>query len=187
MNRHCIRLPGIGPPRGRPPDGLPVIVPRTALIFALTLLALLAPALSAAQDCLTEIAVIYGSDSGIQPPAGYTKVGVDFNQDAGGDYIYVCYKKGVGAPITGLAVTIEGGAPPADATYTRINVDLNRGCGSNTDDIWLWYTKDPDCATIRGVHVQVNTSPPPAGFTRVNVDLNTGAGGASIYLSYLKL
>jgi len=88
-----------------------------------------------AQDAVSEVTVIYGGSSSIQAPEGYTKINVDLNMGSGGDFIYVCYKKGVGAPITGLAVTLGGGAPPTDAVYTRINVDLNRNAGG--DYIWL--------------------------------------------------
>ena len=181
--------PAAGPPRGASGARLPDIAMKAAAFLVLLALALLTPASALAQDCVTEITVIYGGSSGIQPPAGYTKINVDLNQGAGGDYIYVCYKKGVGAPITGLAVTVNDGLPPTDAAYTRINVDLNRNCGGDTAFIWLWYTKDPACTTIRDLHVQANTGPPPAGFTRINVDLNYDAGGDSayIYLSYMAL
>lgn len=54
---------------------------------------LLAPSFSAAQDCVTGIAVIYGSNSGIQPPTGYTKIAVDLNQGAGGAFTYLSYLK----------------------------------------------------------------------------------------------
>ena len=150
-------------------------------ILAAVLLLLLAPAPATAQDCISEITVICCS-SGTQPPPGYTKINIDLNQGAGGDYLYLCYKKGVGAPITGLAVTLNGGAPPTDAVYTRINIDLNRNAGG--DYVWLWYTKDPACTTIRNVHIQPNQGAWPAGYTRIPVDLNSDAGGAYIYLCY---
>ena len=156
--------------------------PTFVLITTALLLVLVTSLPVFAQDTITEVTVIAGGSSGITPPAGFTKIAVDLNQDAGGAYIYVCYKKGVGAPITGLFVTLNGGLPPANAGYTRIDVDLNQGAGG--DFIWLWYTKDPACTTIHNLHVQANTNPPPSGFTRIDVDLNRNAGGAFIYLSY---
>jgi hypothetical protein len=146
---------------------------------------LLAPALAYPQDMVSEIVVINGGSAGIPPPLGYTKINVDLNRGAGGDFIYVCYKKGVGAPITGLWVTLGGGQPPSDRGFTRINVDLNRGAGG--DFIWLWYTKDPACTMISNLAVIRGGSAnilPPAGFTKINVDLNRGAGGDFIYLCY---
>jgi hypothetical protein len=137
------------------------------------------------QDIISEVIVIRGGSSGIQPPAGYVKINADLNAGAGGDYIYACYKKGVGAPITSLCVTRDGGAPLPDAKYTRINVDLNDGAGG--DYIYLWYTKDPDCAAIDDIIVQFGKgSRPPAGYTWIPVDLNDGAGGQYIWLSYRK-
>jgi hypothetical protein len=151
----------------------------------LPLLFLLSSPLSAiAQENVTGIDVIAGGGPGIQCAAGFAKVDVDLNQGAGGDFIYLCYAKGVGAPITGLIVTVGKDSVPGEEGYTKIDVDLNRGAGGNF--IWLWYTKDPACATIRDVHVQADQGPPPAGYTKIDVDLNRDAGGAFIYASYLK-
>ncbi len=164
---------------GHPP--LCIIIP--LLVIGLGLLG--QPPEVNAQESISEITVIYGSHFGILPPAGYTKINVDLNQGAGGDFIFVCYKKGVGAPITGLYVTLDGGQPPAEPVYSKIDVDLNRNAGG--DYIYLWYTKDPDCATIHNIAVQADQGPPPEGYTRIDVDLNRHAGGAFIYLSYEKL
>ncbi|MDH3198244.1 MAG: hypothetical protein OEO21_08390 [Candidatus Krumholzibacteria bacterium] len=137
------------------------------------------------QENISEVIVIYGGSSGIQPPAGYVRINADLNAGAGGDYIYLCYKKGVGAPITGLYVTLDGGSPPPSPKYTRINVDLNRHAGG--DYIYLWTTKDPDCASIKNMIIQFGkNSRPPAPYTWIGVDLNRNAGGQYIWLSYLK-
>lgn len=161
---------------------------RIPLILSLLpiLLWTIAPAPAGAQDGpVTEITVVYHPLAPyVVTPEGYTRINVDLNQGAGGDYMYLCWKKGVGAPITGLAVTLNGGQPPSDARYTRINVDLNRNAGG--DYVWLWYTRDPGCTVIRNLHVQPNQSAPPEPFTRIPVDLNSDAGGAYIYLCYEK-
>lgn len=145
---------------------------------------LVAPGQTIAGESITEVTVIYGANPNPAVPAGYTKIEKDLNRDADGDYIFICYKKGNGAPITGLAVTLGDDLPAGHPAtfYKKINVDLNR----NADGayIYLWYTKDPNCTSIRNLHVQSNTGAPPAGYTRIDVDLNTGAGGAFIYLSY---
>jgi hypothetical protein len=120
---------------GGPSKGIKILAPLVAAI----LLPLLTPAPATAQDCISEITVIYGGSAGIQPPAGYTKINVDLNLGAGGDFI------------------------------------------------WLWYTKDPACTTIRNVHVQADAGAPPDGYTRIDVDLNRGVGGADIFLSYEEL
>ncbi|HEU4366265.1 MAG TPA: hypothetical protein VFT13_12465 [Candidatus Krumholzibacteria bacterium] len=163
----------------RTTQGAPILL---ALVACLVL-----PGQAWAQEVISEVMVIRGSSSGIQPPAGYVKINADLNAGAGGDYIYVCYKKGIGAPITGLYVTLGsgGGTPAPDAKYTRIPVDLNDGAGG--DYIWLWTTKDPDCAAVKDIIVQFEeNSRPPGGYTWIGVDLNRNAGGQYIWLSFLK-
>lgn len=163
----------------RTTKGAPILLALAACLFL--------PGQARAQEVISEVIVIQGGSSGIQPPAGYVKINADLNAGAGGDYIYVCYKKGIGAPITGLCVTLGsgGGTPAPDAKYTIIPVDLNDGAGG--DYIWLWTTKDPDCAAVKDIIVQFGkNSRPPAGYTWIGVDLNRNAGGQYIWLSFLK-
>ena len=158
--------------------------PRSTCLLAIAASCLVMAGFARAQETISEVTVIRGG-SGVQPPAGWVRVNADLNAGAGGDYIYLCYKKGVGAPITGLCVTLNSQAPPPDPRYTRINVDLNDGAGG--DYIWLWTTKDPDCASIKDVLIQFGkNSRPPAGYTWIGVDLNRDAGGEYIWLSYRK-
>lgn len=50
-----------------------------------------------------DVLVIYGE--GAAAPPGYVKISQDLNQGAGGQYVYLCYKKSsCGRPITGLNV-----------------------------------------------------------------------------------
>jgi hypothetical protein len=42
---------------------------------------------------ITEVGVLYGNSSNIQPPAGWIRVNQDLNEGAGGDYIYICYRR----------------------------------------------------------------------------------------------
>jgi hypothetical protein len=142
------------------------------------------PMVANAQDSITELRVITGS-SNVQPPAGFTRINVDLNRNAGGTYIYLCYKKGLGTPITGLFVTLDYWSPPTVPVFTRINVDLNQGAGG--DYIYLWYTKDPGCTTITDLVVIYGGNAgihPPAGYIKINADLNHDAGGDYIYLCY---
>ena len=143
---------------------------------------LLIPVIAHAQHSISEITVISGGSASIPPPDGYTKINMDLNAGAGGAFIYVCYKKGVGAPVTGLFVTRNSQQPPAEPVFTRINVDLNQGAGG--DFIWLWYTKDPACTTIQNLAVIFGGQAVPDGFTRIPVDLNATVGGEFIYLCY---
>ena len=108
----------------------------------------------------------------------------DLGEKSGGDYIFVCYKKGLGAPVTGLWVTADGTAPvPAGKGFVQIPVDLNRGAGGDT--IYLWYTKDPNCSVLSAITAVYGNSSSiacPAGFAKINVDLNRGAGGDTDYI-----
>ena len=164
-----------------------VFLGRHTLVFLLpiVLVLLLLPVTTFAQDSISEVAVIFGSSSSIKAPAGFTKVDVDLNSGAGGDYIYVCYKKGVGAPITGLAITFGGHVPSPEYTWTKIDVDLNRHAGG--EFIFLWYTKDPACSTIGNIIILLDSQATPDGYTKIPWDLNRGAGGAFIYLAYNRI
>ena len=82
---------------------------------------------------ITGITVITGDDAGISAPAGYTKIDLDLNKGAGGDYVYLCYtQQSNQQAITDLAVVSASeenvGAPLG---YTKIPVDLNKGAGGD--------------------------------------------------------
>lgn len=155
---------------------------RCGLRFCLLLLVTFLPLAAAAQTTISEVTVIAGGSWGIQPPAGWTKIEVDLNRNAGGAYIFACYKKGVGAPITGLTVLIGQDAMPP-VGWERINVDLNQGAGGNY--LWLCTTRDPACATVKDMVVLLGDAATPAGYYKIPVDLNRNAGGDYIYLAYL--
>lgn len=149
----------------------------------LAILSLVFPSTVSGQSCITEMTVISGNSSSIQPPAGYTKIPRDLNQGAGGKYIYLCYKRGAGAPITGIWVTVNSGTPTQGSGWYKIDQDLNEGTTKSGDPfIYLWYTKDPGCETLRGLDIIMNDEQPPPGYWFFNVDLNQGAGGAFIYV-----
>lgn len=154
---------------------------RRLQLWPLLLVAFL-PLVATAQTTISEVTVIAGGSWGIQPPDGWTKIPVDLNRNAGGAYIFACYKKGVGAPITGLTVVIgQDSMPPVG--WERINVDLNQGAGGNY--LWLCTTRDPSCATVKDMVVLLGDAATPPGYYKIPVDLNRNAGGDYIYLAYL--
>ena len=57
-------------------------------------------------EYVTDVQVIYGQ--GAPAPPGYVKISQDLNQGAGGEYVYLCYKKSYDQPITGLNVFADG-------------------------------------------------------------------------------
>ena len=70
---------------------------------------------------------------------GYMKIDVNLNKGAGGNTIYLWYKRGSQNPITRVQVTFNedmaGGF--TSAGYTKIRKDLN--AGAKGDAIYLWY------------------------------------------------
>jgi len=154
-------------------------------------------------QAITELAIVHSNDANVGPPSGFTKINVDLNSGSYafdpnpfgcfcnaryGEFIYLCYRKGTSAPITGIAVTINSESPPAG--YTKINVRLNSS--SDGDDIYLWYTKRLDCESLQNVQVILNSAGTPAGYAKINKDLNSGlarsltAGADYVYVCYQK-
>ncbi|MCH3918171.1 MAG: hypothetical protein LKE40_12095 [Spirochaetia bacterium] len=72
---------------------------------------------------------------------GYTKINVDLNTGAGGDYIYLFYKKDTKWEYDTDGITditlVTGQNAFAPAGYDRLSVDLNRGAGG--EYIYLCY------------------------------------------------
>ena len=79
-----------------------------------------------------------------------------------------------------------------DRDYYRLNYDLNRGCGSSTPYIYIYYLLGMENDTITPIAEvsTVNTSDGESlanfleGFERIDHDLNRGAGGDDIFLAY---
>ena len=148
-----------------------------------------------AADYIDALAIVYGDNSGVQPPSGYVKINYDLNKGAGGKFIYLCYHKSAVDTINEKAnpnciddilFVIGEGAPPPPG-YTKIDVDLNKGAKGAY--IYLCYHSVAydgikaikDVAIIGGDNADI---PPPYAFTKVNQDLNQGAGGDFIYLCF---
>ena len=138
-------------------------------------------------ESVTDLDVIIGGNPRITAPPGFYKIPVDCNKGAGSDtpYIYVCYKRGDGTPITGLTV-IQGGSgditPPAG--YQKINADLNKGAGG--DYIFLCFKKGSG-TPLTDIVIRSTTHDSqriPVGYTKIHVDLNDNAGGDYIYAYY---
>ena len=103
-------------------------------------------------------------------PEGYTQINVDLNKGAGGDWIYLLYKRRAEESediITGLKIydeywvsslfggewkstTIYSSGTDNNFTWLPVNfsdnpsssMDLNAGCGAKTDTILLYFTRD---------------------------------------------
>lgn len=91
---------------------------------------------------IDDIVIVYGKDA--PPPAGYTKIPNDLNQGAGGDYIYLCYRKVDYNNVSAIKdVTVIGGGDPnvpPPYGFTKVPGDLNKGAGG--DYIYACYSKN---------------------------------------------
>lgn len=174
---------------------------RPPFLAVLPFLLLLLPSSAWGQAPITDLAVIYGGSSNIACPGGFEKLGVDLNQGAGGDYIYLCIRRGAGAPITGFTVAISGSgiSVSPDPRWTLLGVDLNRNAGGYY--VYAFYSKDPgledpavadpeapvpDCRTLRDIVVLQGSQATPPGYTKLPYDLNRGTddSGTVLYFAY---
>lgn len=133
---------------------------------------------------IEDITVVSGGN-GIPAPAGYEKIDVDLNMKAGGNYIYLCIKRGSdeAKAITAVAV-VEGKGANAPAGFEKINVDLNEKAGGK----YLYLCKKrgggKGLEDIQIVYGDNNRVQAPEGYTRLDRDLNEKAGGKYMYLCY---
>lgn len=147
-----------------------------------------------------------------------TLLSKDLNSGASGDWIYIGYTttKNPAEALRGVRAW-HGSGDPTETTssgvkWNRINsgvgyaaassegnIDLNKGCGSDTDDIKLFVTKDPNFGhPLTAVVVSGNTSERDnynnSGYSPVvtfqdlsyNIDVNKGCGSKSddIFIHY---
>ena len=136
-------------------------------------------------EYVVDVHIIYGQ--GAAAPPDYIKLSQDLSQGAGGQYVYLCYKKSSSeAPITGLNVfagdsddfAIQNG-------YTKVAGDLNKGAGGRY--IYVCYNKDsslPPISNISTVAGGNRHTYPSDKEIRINQDTNEGAGGKYIYICY---
>jgi hypothetical protein len=133
---------------------------------------------------ITGLEVVTGKPP-IEAPPGFKKLDADLNKGAKGKYIYLCYKRGGGRPITDLAVIVDGSSKvAAPAGYTKISKDLNEGAHGKY--IYLCYRTDGahpinDITVIEGKGVKAQLP-----YQKIDVDLNTGCGAdtPNLYFAY---
>lgn len=126
----------------------------------------------------------------VTPDPGWTLINVDLNRDAGGKYIYLCYRNGIDnqEAISAITFIVDNQAVPSG--YIKINQDLNQGAGGAF--VYLCYKAEITSNPIRRVNILIgqNAVPPPDFYFGENYywqqkqDLNHGAGGNYIWLVY---
>ena len=130
------------------------------------------------------------SSAVVTPDPGWTLINDDLNRDAGGKYIFLCYKNGLDDQEAISAVTFIVNSQATPAGYIKIPQDLNEGAGG--DFIYLCYKSEITSNPIRRVNVLIgqNTQPEPGFYfaenyyTQAKQDLNQGAGGNYIWMVY---
>lgn len=134
-------------------------------------------------DCITSLAVVSGKSSSTAAPSGYQKLPEDLNKGAGGKYIYLCYRKGGGAPISNIDFVTGTSKSAIDAAYCgfyTILQDLNEGAGGKY--IYLSYQRATPVTDVTFISGGSAKMQPPEGYDCIYSDLNRGANGKYIYL-----
>ena len=147
---------------------------------------------------VTSLAAAARDDSNWQaslPPGGDWQVVLnqdsqpqDFNQGAGGKFIYVYYQlRDTGNPVSSVMMLDGQGATPP-AGWTKVDVDLNQGAGG--DFIYLAYATTAGAPGITrftaGVGDNAGDAFEALGISAavLGLDANRGAKGKFIYLGY---
>lgn len=126
----------------------------------------------------------------VTPDPGWSMIEVDLNRDAGGKYIYLCYKTGLDdqEAISDVTFIINNQQTPSG--YIKIPQDLNEGAGG--DFVYLCYKKEITSNPIRRINILVGqNAQPETGFyfaenywSYFKQDLNQGAGGNFLWMVY---
>lgn len=165
-------------------------------------------------DFFTDVVLVGGSKNEVNQliesykAEGWTLINKDLNAGAGGDYVYLLYKKASDLDMDeGNFITefyIKSGAYGVNETITINNMafdlvhykggshfcgqkgDLNSGTGESTDAIHLYYTKEvfDDHMAVTNAYFDDNKvgGLGKNGDPNEGYDLNAGAGGDYIYM-----
>ena len=156
-------------------------------------------------EYITDLKVIGGPESLVEDltsslrSKGWIRIEQDLNEGAGGDYVYLFYKKGSrndpnGGYITDLTIQTsnDNSFKKNGRIYHRVDHDgndhfkkfggnLNSGTKQSSTNMWLYYTKQnfSDKRAVSSIYFNSSSSGAVG-----EIDLNKGAGGAYIYMHY---
>ena len=127
----------------------------------------------------------------VTPDPGWTLINVDLNREAGGKYIYLCYRNGLEDQEAISAITFIVNNQETPPGFNKTNQDLNEGSGGAF--VYLCYKKEITNNPIRRVNILIggNAQPEPGFYFGQNYywyekqDLNHGAGGNFIWLVHI--
>lgn len=141
---------------------------------------------------IEDITMVSSTSLNVECPTGFTKLIPNTNWGAGGDYPFVCIKKGsglLGKNVTDILVT--GGTRydvPCPVTYEKILTDTNEGASG--DYVFICKKRELNKPPLTDIVIKAfpdwesfhTSGAAPAGYERVNYNLNNNAGGYYIYL-----
>lgn len=189
-------------------------IQRTAMLLLATLLLTMTAQTAWADtwpEYITDVILVGGPESEVNAAkaahSDYTFISQDLNAGAGGDYIYLGYKKGYRASTNGgyitdiIVIDAEGTNPPSTVTYSGrtyylcpydggshfedVKGNLNSNCGGGWN-LYLYYTK-ANIGKQAVSSITVNSTKDGAincYYTNGNshetqIDLNRGLSGSS--------
>lgn len=194
--------------------GAAMVLRQSGRAVLLLLMMVIAIATAQATDFISDVKLIGGTKAECNAlkttltADGWTFIDQDLNKGASGDYVYLLYKAEANTDgvnwgyITDFYIH-KGKNPDSSLTYggreyTLVSYDggdwfvshygdLNSNCGSNSDYIYLYYTKAlfTDCRAVTGITFNATSSGAvgqDGGSTAY--DLNSGAGGDYIYMHF---
>lgn len=138
-------------------------------------------------DAITDIRVYATKENNQKPLAGFTKIPVDLNKGAGGDYIYLYYRtSATDTWVTGVnVISGSNSSITCQNGWSKIPVDLNEGSGGKF--IYLCYKEAKNVTGISTLNAVTGKGKKcPSTYTTINMDLNVGSGGEYVYLCYAK-
>lgn len=123
----------------------------------------------------------------------------DLNKGSGGKYVYLCYTRENGDPITNLVVlfgdkgeVLPSGYSMIDKTPSGEVANLNSGSGGLQAFLCFKRGRGPPITNI-AVQFPSKGEVVPPGYIKLentpsdfDADLNSGSGGVPVYLCYLK-
>ncbi len=159
-------------------------------------------------EYITELKLVGGTESEVTKltntleSEGWIRIDQDLNEGAGGDYIYLFYKKDDrkdpnGGYITDLDISTTNTTSYTsnNATYYRVDYDggsyfkqnngnLNSKAKDGCTNMWLYYTKKnfSDKRAVNKIYFYSGKSNPGSKGAVGGIDLNQYAGGTYIYM-----
>ncbi|KAM4560774.1 uncharacterized protein V3H82_014857 [Fundulus diaphanus] len=120
---------------------------------------------------------------------GYQKIDVNLNKGAGGEEVYIWYKRSYSsALITRIQLSFkeEMWKGLKEAYYTKVDKNLNQGAEGNTINLWFYKGRSEHDVPIEDI--SITTSPDEEekmfelSWERLACNLNRRAGGNNIHL-----